>query len=104
MAGSEIRGDAPSLREFAKGKAKPYRSDDRFGILNPFGDLWTPETFATPKAAADYLFAFWRGGGFGEAYREPRQIGKFKVVPVKVTVSVSSRKDGSSPQTEGAPT
>jgi hypothetical protein len=89
----EGRGDAPSLRESPGECAKPYVQDDRFGILNQFGGFWTFNTFATEAAARDHIVAFWMPFDFRPA------LNSFRVVPVKVTVSVSNRKDGSSQQT-----
>lgn len=61
-------------------KPKPYRRE-RLGIINPYGDIWTSETFDTEQAARKYIADFWRGLQ-GEA-----DIDQFKVVPVVVRVS-----------------
>jgi len=63
-------------------KPKPARGR-AFGILNPWGDVWTYETFETEGEARAYIAAFWLHPGFG-----PQDLSKFKVVPVRVVVSV----------------
>lgn len=32
-----------------------------FGILNPCGDMWTPQIFATAAEAHEYVNRFWQG-------------------------------------------
>jgi len=83
---------APSLRESAKKRAKPARGE-AWGILNPWGDVWTHDTFATPEAAKRHLVAFW-----SQPWFPPTDTDKFRIVRVLVTVSAmpSSRKDGAS--------
>lgn len=79
-----------SAQELDKAKRpKPYRTTKRFGILNPSGDMWTVNTFETSNAAQRHLEAF-----FGKPH-----IGlkKFKIIPVRVTVSALSCRD----RTEG---
>lgn len=63
-------------------RGKPARGK-AFGILNPWGDVWTHETFDTEERAAHYVVRFWRD--FPGVKRDTSQ---FKVVPVKVTVSI----------------
>jgi hypothetical protein len=64
-----------------KRKPKPYRANWRWGILNPWGDLWSPETFQTEKQARAYADR--------EVARLPgSDPAKFKPVRVRVTVSV----------------
>lgn len=58
---------------------KPYRCQ-RYGILNPYGDVWTPDTFNTMDAARQHVENFWRG-------QYDKDLSKFVVVPVKVVVS-----------------
>jgi hypothetical protein len=65
----------------ARKRPKPTRGK-ALGILNPYGDLWTYETFATETRARQYIADFWRGNPNAPA------LDKFKVVPVRVTVSV----------------
>lgn len=89
-------GDEPSLRSPGERRAKPYRSDRRFGILNPWGELWTDDTFLSEADAREHIVWFWSQPGFRGQYRTAEALAKFKIVPVRVTVSVSNRKDGSS--------
>jgi len=69
--------------------AKPYRYDELFGILNHVGDLWTFETFKTRKEANDHIARVQR-------QQLTWDLSRHRVVPVKVAVSVSKRKDPSS--------
>jgi hypothetical protein len=66
----------------SKKKAKPYRTQSRYGILNPSGDIWSPETFDHAEAAKAYLKRFW--SDFPKEYRD---VSRFKIVRVRVTVS-----------------
>lgn len=59
---------------------KPYRTR-RFGIQNHVGGVWTPETFATEDAANCYL-------KLCSKQNPTWQLGRHKVVPVRVTISV----------------
>lgn len=62
-------------------RPKPARGE-AFGILNPYGDIWTHDTFHTEADARAYIVAFWRN------VRSPSvDPSAFKVIPVKVTVS-----------------
>lgn len=88
-------GVEPSLRSPGERRAKPYRSDRRFGILNPWGELWTDDTFLSEAEAREHVRTFWKRSGFPDTTSNPRELAKFKIVPVRVTVSVSNRKDGS---------
>jgi len=62
-------------------KAKPARGK-AYGILNPFGDLWTYDHFPNEGAARLHVADFWRGNPSAP------DLSLFKVVPVRVTVSV----------------
>ena len=59
-------------------KPKPARGK-AYGILNPYGDLWTYEHFPSEIAAMDYIDAFWKNTSVDKS--------KFKIVRVRVTVS-----------------
>lgn len=61
-------------------RPKPLRVK-RFGILNPWGDLWSYETFDTVDAAGAHIAQFWK-------FSKDTDVSKFRVVPVRVTVSV----------------
>ncbi len=77
-------------------RAKPARSSgcQVFGILNPYGNLWTWETFASESEARDYVRRFWL------SMPGTTDLSKFKVIPVKVTVS-DARPVCDAPSAEG---
>jgi hypothetical protein len=54
------------------------RKVERFGIINPYGGIWTPNTFDTPEDAARYVSNYWKS--------DAEKIKGFKVVLVSVTV------------------
>lgn len=60
-------------------RVKPARRD-LFGILNPFGDVWTTDTFETKAQATRYVADFWRT-------TKDIDLAQFKVIRVRVTVS-----------------
>lgn len=66
-----------------KRKPKPA-TGGAWGILNPYGDVWTHDTFHTKEEARAYLEAFWNQPGFA-----PQDLSRFKIVPVRVRVSAS---------------
>lgn len=75
--------DLPSggVRSRKPKRARPAHGE-ALGILNPYGDIWTHETFRSEFAAKAYVRAFWatiQGHGV--------DVDKFTVVRVKVTVS-----------------
>lgn len=76
-------------------RAKPARSTGCtvFGILNPYGDLWTWQTFGSEEEARAHVRDFWRGMQ-GEANTD-----QFTIIPVKVTVS--DARPTPSPQESG---
>lgn len=72
--------------------AKPNRHK-AFGILNPFGDVWSPHWFDRAEDAERYIRSFWSG------VKNPPDPAAFKVVPVRVTIS-AIRPKASKKQTE----
>lgn len=63
-------------------KPKPARGK-AFGILNPYGDLWTYDHFPNEGAAREHVRSYWSAfPGKDASFAEG-----FKVVPVRVTVS-----------------
>lgn len=66
-------------RRAAPKRPTPYRSR-RYGILNPYGDIWSPVTFATIEEAKSHIESFW-------SFDPKRDLSVFAVVPVRVTVS-----------------
>lgn len=90
MASVDESGLSPQARHTEDGvklekKGQPYRADWRFGVVNHRGDVWTPETFNTPDAALNYIAA-------AKAQNPTWDLDRHRVVPVRVTVSISSRK------------
>lgn len=66
-------------------RPKPYRTTKamkRFGILNPYGDFWTAETFTSEAEARRYIISWWKNAGGVE-------VDRFKIVPARVTVSAA---------------
>jgi hypothetical protein len=53
-----------------------------WGILNPYGDVWTPEIFETPEQAQKHLEDFWKS--FPGPNTDTR---KFRIVKARVRVS-----------------
>lgn len=70
-------------------KATPARGT-AWGILNPYGDLWTHNTFQTEAEAAEYIRSFWKDWPGGA----PSNLSAFRAVPVKVTVSYKASTGG----------
>lgn len=66
-------------------KPKGSTDDSRFGILNPWGDVWTSRTFKSEGKARKYIEDYWRG------IDDAGDLTQFKVVPVRVHVSVLPR-------------
>lgn len=70
------------MSETAKPKRKPRPSKGKeFGILNPYGDIWTFQSFETPEEARQHLDGFWRGIG------SPQKAEGFRIVRVNVATS-----------------
>jgi hypothetical protein len=59
-------------------RIKPRIVDNRYGIINPYGQFWTDDTFASPEQAAASVTAFWKGNAI--------DISRFSYVPVVVTI------------------
>lgn len=78
-----------------KPRNRPARGT-AFGILNPWGDVWTYETFSTEAEARQHIKNFWTG-----IKSSTVDVSRFSVVEVRVTVSVIKPKDPTpSPQAE----
>jgi hypothetical protein len=60
---------------------KPTLAGEGFGILNPFGQFWTHQTFTSEQWALHYIADFWRGN------ENAPPLSDFKVIPVRITVS-----------------
>jgi len=56
-------------------------SGQEWGILNPYGDLWTYEVFETPAEARKHIADFWR-----DIYGN-HDLTKYKIVRVNVRVT-----------------
>lgn len=53
-------------------------SAERYGIINPYNTVWSPNTFDSESAALAHLKAFWRG--------TKCDISEFKIAKVRVTI------------------
>jgi hypothetical protein len=76
------------VREPAEAKRPKPARGKAWGILNPYGDLWTYETFSTAEAAEAYVRLFWKG-----VRTAPQDLTRFKPIRVKVTVSALKTPD-----------
>lgn len=84
---SKIEEADGGVRDRKAKRPKPARGK-ALGILNPYGDLWTYETFQTEELARAYIKAFWAPIDHGP------DLSKFTVIPVKVTVSAIADTSG----------
>lgn len=69
---------------------------EAWGILNPWGDVWTYHTFDSKEAAEAFVQKFWRD--FPGSKPDTR---RFKAIRVKVVVSVPKAKRSQISDTEG---
>lgn len=53
------------------GKRKKPRGTSRegYGILNPYGDMWTTDIFDTVDQAHEHVRRFWNGSETGKTFR-----------------------------------
>ncbi|MEH2501271.1 hypothetical protein V1290_000082 [Bradyrhizobium sp. AZCC 1578] len=58
----------------AKDKRPKTASNTGYGILNPYGDMWTSEVFSTEGQARGHLERFWRTVPGGS------DLSKYKIV------------------------
>jgi hypothetical protein len=59
---------------------RPY-TEIALGILGPYGNVWTPDTFETIEEARKHVADFWAGQPVEQ------DLSAFKIVPVEVTVT-----------------
>jgi hypothetical protein len=71
------------MAEKRKGKRVEPRESfhTRFGIINPYGQFWTDDTFDSIESAERHVRAFWNG--------TDTDITRFSYVPVDIVISVS---------------
>lgn len=62
-------------------RPRGYVDTNRFGILNPWGDIWTSETFKSEAEARKHIEDFCR------LIDDAGSLTRFKVVPVRVHVT-----------------
>lgn len=67
-------------RKHAHIDSKPYKVT-LFGILNAYGDFWTPLAFETERQAREHIDRFWGGSHTENAKRCQKS---HKIVPVRV--------------------
>lgn len=77
--GTPHKGWKAAARKTTLKKPGAYKCR-RYGILNPYGDVWTPDTFNTMLGAEQHVRDFW-------AKQPDHDLSKYKVVVVNVTVS-----------------
>jgi hypothetical protein len=66
----------------AKKRKSLSRRCERWGILNRYGELWSPMPFESERKARDHLEDYWKNFPCG-----PHSTKHFKIVPVRVTVT-----------------
>lgn len=60
-------------------KGKPQKATRTgYGILNPYGDMWTSHVFERPEQAADYVRDYWK-----QFPASNTDVSKFKVVKAR---------------------
>lgn len=52
-----------------------------WGIVSPYGQMWTTEIFQTEEEAGDYIKRFWAG------VKNAPELSKFRIVRAKTTTS-----------------
>lgn len=79
------------MGELTKAGPKPYQPGyGLFGVLNPYGQFWSHQTFFTPEEARKYISNFWPG-------RPAKELDKFEVVPVRVTLEIDEPASRATP-------
>lgn len=61
-------------------KAPKATGFEGFGIVNPYGDMWTTDVFRSPEAASEHLADFWRGS-------PEKDLSRYRIVKAKVRTS-----------------
>jgi len=56
-------------------------SRDGFGILNPYGDFWSPHLFDSEEEAKAYFYRFWRG------VKDSPDWSAYRVVPARQRIT-----------------
>lgn len=74
--------------------ARKPRSTARegFGILNPYGDVWTTDIFPSAEEAREHVVTFWR-----DTMKEPQGAGGYRIVRVKQRTSFVGEVEGEAP-------
>lgn len=65
-------------------KAPRSNSKDGYGILNKYGDFWSPHLFTSEGAAKEYLIEYWKQPGFEKTRAK---LSDFKVVPARSRIT-----------------
>lgn len=58
--------------------AKPYVDEHLWGVISPFGEIWSPHVFGSRDEAVDYVKAFWKG--------HPERLAGYDFEKVRVTI------------------
>lgn len=77
-----------------KATAPRSASKDGYGILNRFGDFWSPHLFNSEAEAKSYFDGYWRAPGFQG--QEPKW-SDYKVVSARSRIIAIKRKSHPSP-------
>jgi hypothetical protein len=72
--------------------AEPHAEGEAWGILNPYGRLWTHNTFPSEDAARRHVEAFWRGNPNAGDY-----VRGLKPVRVNVRVTLAEIDGSNAP-------
>lgn len=57
---------------------KPYTTE-RYAIVGPFGNIWTPQTFGTADEAMEHVKKFWAG--------RRASLAGYRAIPATVTIT-----------------
>lgn len=103
MSGAKIIEGLKNAVAIARGEDQPGRvtivqrqppkpaEGEAWGILNPWGDVWTYDVFNSPEAATAYVKRFWGDN------RSKVDLNAFKPVRVTITVAVADEQPGPNP-------
>lgn len=56
---------------------------DGFGIMNAYGDMWSPDLFPTEEAAHKHAADFWRGINLDKPFKYTVVRARQRTYPIK---------------------